>query len=59
MVRIVVSFRFPNTPPCAHPESRVYVGDDGRAFSAWVDRQTGPGGKWVKWSRESTVTFRA
>lgn len=58
MVRITVSMRFPGTAPCAHPETRVFVGDE-RDFARWIDRQTGPGGKWTKWSRQSTVTFRA
>jgi hypothetical protein len=57
MVQITVSMRFPETDPYAHSETRVYVGDD-RDFQKWLDRQTGPGGKWVKWSRQSTVTFR-
>ncbi len=58
MVQITVSFYFPGMSPYAHPETRVYNGDHA-AFGAWIDRQVGPGGKWSKWSRQSTVTFRA
>ncbi len=58
MVQITVSFRFPNTDPYAHSETRIYKGDV-RDFAKWIDMQQGPGGKWVKWSRQSTVTFRS
>ena len=57
---VKVSFYFPGMHPCANPETRTFTGDS-RDFSKWIDRQTGgPNNeKWIKWGRQSTVTFPA
>lgn len=58
MVEITCSFVFPDVSPFAHPETRKFVGDE-KDFAAWTEKQTGPGGKWIKWHRQSTVRHRA
>lgn len=58
MNQVTVSLRFRTANRCALPETRVFTGDDERAFGRWIDAQRDACGisDW-KWSRQSTVQW--
>ncbi len=60
MIRVTVSLYFHTANRCVLPETRVFTGDDERAFGRWIDAQRDAYGisAW-KWNRQSTVQWLA